>query len=265
MSALPSSASNAAGLAGHAAQLRPDTKASERQRHTHAMSLVQRCNREGPLALVAVTALHLLLLVGLVRHMSEPHVAMVPPTVMGMLVTAPPVVEPVPLPLLEQPLPIPAPAPRPVLQRQPTSPVPVAASSEHAVAAPEPVLPAATDAVPAQAPTVPTLAPAPPLAPVATHEPVVPPRADAAHLNNPVPVYPPISRRLGEQGWVQLDVYILADGTVGEIKLKRSSGYARLDQAALEAVRNWRYQPARRGNEAIAFWYVQPLTFSLDG
>jgi protein TonB len=69
---------------------------------------------------------------------------------------------------------------------------------------------------------------------------------------------------LGEQGRVELDVYILADGSVGEIKLKRSSGYSRLDQAAADAVRQWRYQPARRGSEAIAFWYVQPLTFSID-
>jgi protein TonB len=95
--------------------------------------------------------------------------------------------------------------------------------------------------------------------------PVVPPRADAAHLINPAPAYPAISRRLGEQGQVQLDVYILTDGSVGEIKLKRSSGFPRLDQAALDAVRHWRYQPARRGHEAIAFWYVQPLIFSLDG
>jgi periplasmic protein TonB len=212
---------------------------------------------ESPFALVAVTALHLLLVGGLVRHMSEPRVAVVPPAVVGMLVTAPPMVEPVPLPMIDQP----RLAPRPVARRQPTPPLPVAAPSERTVTAspPEPEASVAVEAAAQQVP--PWSSPAPEAAP----QPVVPPRADAAHLNNPAPVYPSISRRLGEQGCVQLDVYILADGSVGEIKLKRSSGFPRLDQAALEAVRNWRYQPARRGNEAIAFWYVQPLTFSLEG
>lgn len=93
---------------------------------------------------------------------------------------------------------------------------------------------------------------------------MVPPRSDAAHLNNPAPVYPVVSRRLREQGRVLMDVYILPDGSVGEIKLKRSSGSARLDQAALDAVRQWRYLPARRGNEPIPYWYVQPLDFTLS-
>ncbi len=93
--------------------------------------------------------------------------------------------------------------------------------------------------------------------------PVVPPRSDAAHLDNPAPAYPPVSRRLREQGTVLLDVLIRADGSVGESRLKRSSGHARLDEAALEAVRRWRYQPARRGTEPIPFWYVQPIEFRL--
>jgi protein TonB len=87
---------------------------------------------------------------------------------------------------------------------------------------------------------------------------------DAAHLNNPAPAYPALSRRFGEQGQVLLDVHILADGRVGDIKLRRSSGFSRLDGAALEAVRHWRYVPARHGNEPIAYWYVQPVTFSLN-
>lgn len=74
-----------------------------------------------------------------------------------------------------------------------------------------------------------------------------------------------MSKRLGEQGTVQLSVYVLQDGSVGEVKLKRSSGHQRLDQAALDAVRLWRYQPARRGSEAVATWFIQPVTFSLDG
>ncbi len=66
-----------------------------------------------------------------------------------------------------------------------------------------------------------------------------------------------------EEGRVLLDVYILPDGLVGEIKLKRTSGHPRLDQAALEAVKRWKYQPARRGNVPIPYWYVQPIDFSL--
>lgn len=90
------------------------------------------------------------------------------------------------------------------------------------------------------------------------------PRSDAAHLNNPAPSYPSMSRRLGEQGRVILEVYILANGTVSEVKIKQSSGFSRLDNAAIQAVKKWRYQPARRGQQAIDFWYIQPLSFSLN-
>ncbi|XVJ71783.1 MAG: energy transducer TonB [Rhizobacter sp.] len=211
---------------------------------------------------MAVALLHLLLAVVLIQYFNQHNLPVAPPAVVGMLVTAPPVVEPVPLPAVAQPQP--QPPPRPVVRRQPVPPAPVAAPSERAVTAapPVPAPPAVAEAAAVEA--LPSPAPPAP-APVAVPAPVVPPRSDAAHLNNPAPAYPPVSRRLGEQGRVQLDVYILADGSVGDIKLKRSSGYPRLDQAALEAVRQWRYQPARRGSEAIPFWYVQPLTFSLEG
>lgn len=92
---------------------------------------------------------------------------------------------------------------------------------------------------------------------------MIPPRIDASQLDNPAPSYPSRSRQLREQGRVLLDVYILPDGTVGEIRLRESSGFPRLDRAALEAVRGWRYVPARRGGEAIPYWYVQPINFTL--
>lgn len=95
------------------------------------------------------------------------------------------------------------------------------------------------------------------------YEPVAPPRSDASFLNNPAPRYPPESRRRREEGRVLLDVFILADGTVGEITLKRSSGYPRLDESALDAVRRWRYVPAKRGTVPIDYWHVQPLDFEL--
>jgi protein TonB len=261
MSGFSPSLSHAAGLNGHPLGTLAETTPPALMLQAQGEPAPVAINPENPWALVVVVALHVLLLGGLAHHWSQARVTVVPPAVVGMLVTAPPVVEPVPLPMVAQPQPV----PRPVMRRQPVPPAPVAAPSERAITAPppEPVAPVAVDPAPVQAPPAPPAVAAP--EPKAVPEPVVPPRSDAAHLNNPAPAYPPISRRLGEQGRVQLDVYILADGSVGEVKLKRSSGYPRLDQAALEAVRQWRYQPARRGSEAIPFWYVQPLTFSQDG
>lgn len=60
-----------------------------------------------------------------------------------------------------------------------------------------------------------------------------------------------------------LDVHILPDGSVKEVRLRSSSGFPRLDEAALEAVRRWRYVPARQGDKPIAYWYLQPIVFSL--
>lgn len=99
---------------------------------------------------------------------------------------------------------------------------------------------------------------------VAPEPEVIPPRSDASSLNNPSPTYPAMSRRLAEQGKVLLDVLILANGKVGEIKIKQSSGFKRLDDAALQTVKQWQFQPAKRGNQAIDYWYVQPISFSLN-
>jgi protein TonB len=89
------------------------------------------------------------------------------------------------------------------------------------------------------------------------------PRIDAAHLNNPKPPYPAASRRLAEEGTVMLSVHIMADGTVADVRLKQSSGYPRLDNAAIGAIRKWRYIPAKQGNTPIPYWHTQAITFSL--
>ncbi|HEY8025035.1 MAG TPA: energy transducer TonB [Burkholderiaceae bacterium] len=90
------------------------------------------------------------------------------------------------------------------------------------------------------------------------------PSAEASAAGNAKPAYPKISRALGEQGCVLLDVYVEMDGTVGEIRLHQSSGFDRLDQSALRAVRQWRFKPARQGGKQVATWYVQPITFNLQ-
>ncbi len=85
----------------------------------------------------------------------------------------------------------------------------------------------------------------------------------AAGLGNPRPQYPWISRRRGEQGRVVLEVAVAADGRAKEVRVKRSSGFARLDRAALAAVRAWRFSPALRGGRAVAGRIDVPIAFRL--
>lgn len=93
---------------------------------------------------------------------------------------------------------------------------------------------------------------------------MVPPRFDAAYLDNPQPSYPVLSRRLGEQGRVLLRVLVSGEGRAREVLVKGGSGFARLDQAAREAVLRWRFLPARQGSQAVEAWVLVPITFSLS-
>lgn len=103
--------------------------------------------------------------------------------------------------------------------------------------------------------------PAPPPSPAP--EPVIPARFDADYLQNPQPLYPPMSRRAGEEGKVVLRVRVGVQGTPLSVEVKQSSGYNRLDGAARVAVEKWRFVPARQGNEAIESWVLVPLHFTL--
>jgi protein TonB len=84
-----------------------------------------------------------------------------------------------------------------------------------------------------------------------------------AGLGNPRPRYPWISRRRGEQGRVVLEVAVAADGRAKEVRVKRSSGSARLDRAALAAVRAWRFKPALSYGRAVAGRIDVPIVFRL--
>lgn len=153
-----------------------------------------------------------------------------------------------------QPLP-PPPAPPKVVQRtvkpvaQPVlAAAPAPAATSTFVVAEQPV---ATPA-PVQAPPAPA-APA-----------LVEARFDADYLSNPKPPYPAASRRLGETGTVHLRVHVSASGEAIKVQLKKSSGFERLDNSALETVAHWRFVPARRGDEAVAAWVVVPIVFELS-
>jgi len=92
-----------------------------------------------------------------------------------------------------------------------------------------------------------------------------PPRFGVSYLRNPSPEYPPISRRLKEQGKVMLRVMVTAMGEPAAIEVDKSSGFERLDQAAIEAVKQWRFVAAKRGEQAVNAWVLVPLSFSVKG
>ena len=110
-------------------------------------------------------------------------------------------------------------------------------------------------------PVEPPLPPVP--APIAAPAPVIPPRFVAAYLDNPAPAYPASAKRLGEAGTVTLRVLVNPHGRAESVEVERSSGYRRLDRAALDAVRKWKFVPAKQGDQAIAAWVLVPLNFEL--
>src|SRR5262245_7451632 len=77
------------------------------------------------------------------------------------------------------------------------------------------------------------------------------------------PPYPSSARRAGAQGTTLLRVFVAQDGRVGEIVVQESAGHPDLDRAATDAVARWRFEPARRGSEAVGMWVLLPVQFQL--
>lgn len=92
----------------------------------------------------------------------------------------------------------------------------------------------------------------------------VPADSNAAYLNNPKPEYPLTARQRHWQGTVLLRVYVGADGKALQVTIQRSSGHDTLDESALDAVKQWRFVPAKRGDSAEASWATVPIIFELD-
>lgn len=94
---------------------------------------------------------------------------------------------------------------------------------------------------------------------------ITPPVFNANYLDNPAPAYPAPSRRMREQGRVILRVLVRTNGTAAQVQVRTSSGHARLDDAARDAVQQWKFVPARRGAEPVEEWVLIPVSFRLDG
>ena len=193
----------------------------------------------------------------------------IPVTVMAEVIEpAQPQVEPAaaavpapPAPAIKQQKTVPdLPAPTPPPQKIESSPVVLETPSALApVVEPSPPAPTQT---PLAAATASNAAPA---ASAATPAPpkIELPSSKADYLNNPHPPYPPFSKRMGEQGLVVVRALIEVNGTASKAEVKTSSGFDRLDAAALQAVLKWRYVPGKRNGEPQAMWFDVPIDFHL--
>jgi protein TonB len=91
------------------------------------------------------------------------------------------------------------------------------------------------------------------------------PSATGRGARAPLPEYPPAARRAGEAGTVTLNCYVSEAGKCGEVSVVTSSGFERLDEAALaEVQRNWRFVPARENGKPVAAWHTFAITFRLN-
>lgn len=202
--------------------------------------------------LIVVLALHAAVLWGLWQYRLLPD----PREAMTLFVNfiAPPAPEIVPPP---------RPKPKPVEEHRPhpkTTPLvaetPVVAPVDF-VAPPPPAQPA------------PVVAPPEPVAPAAPPLPLGPMtlagELSVACPQRMAPSYPPTSRRLGEEGTVVLRVELDEQGKVCAARVSGSSGFSRLDEAALGAVRNWQCHPAQRDGRPVRAVALQPFKFILQG
>ncbi|MDE2583823.1 MAG: energy transducer TonB [Betaproteobacteria bacterium] len=218
-------------------------------------------SRRGLLFLI-VLAFHAVLLAWALSARTPMPAVMVPLPVSVRLIQEASVIKPqlLPAPLVP---PVPQP-PRAIKPPQPRMPAPLPASvtpSSAPILAAAPSTKASSDFAvaeprPAVANPVAAPAPVPSLAQA---------RFDADYLHNPKPAYPPLSRRLGEEGKVLLKVSVTAQGTAEQVEVHKSSGFSRLDAAARDAVQRWRFVPARRGDEPVAASVLVPITFALEG
>jgi TonB family protein len=83
------------------------------------------------------------------------------------------------------------------------------------------------------------------------------------YKENSPPVYPEIARVRGYEGIVLVFAEILPNGLVGEVKIRKSSGYAILDQSAIQAVKPWKFEPAKKSGRPFTAWVELPIKFIL--
>lgn len=169
----------------------------------------------------------------------------------------PPPPAPEPPPIVKPPEPVPPKTPKPVVPPQ-AMPRPAEAKPVPKVPpkpSPDPKPPESPPPKPQPSVAIPP-APAPSQARIAVDKPPVPRRRIK-------PEYPRGARERGEEGDVTLELDISESGTVNDVRIIASCGFAELEQAAIQTVKRARFTPARRGNSKVPASARITLTFRL--
>jgi periplasmic protein TonB len=201
-------------------------------------------------------AVEMVVPVEVLAQIIEPPKPVVPPP-------PPPVVPKEPPPVPKQAVIKPAPpvpktqAPPQILAVETPTPAPNAPAQVQ-IAPPAPILPPSVP-VAAEASPAPTPAPTPVPAPAVK----VAPSTDADDLYNPNQRYPRMSLSMGEQGSVMVRILIGANGLPKKAELQKSSGFERLDQAALEYVMQSRYKPGTLNGVPNEMWMGRTVTYTI--
>lgn len=150
---------------------------------------------------------------------------------------------------------LPEPAPEPMPEPEP-------------VAVPEPVMVAMPEPVTETAPAVEPAETAPRPEPAAIEQAASPieskgVESEASVLGTFSPAYPRMSQRRNEEGTVRVSIGVRADGTAGRVEILQSSGFHRLDEAALEGARKTSFAPALRRNRPVESTIELSFTFRL--
>lgn len=122
---------------------------------------------------------------------------------------------------------------------------------------------APVEPVSAPQPTPPAAASPAPAAPAPAVEHFTEANFKANYLTNPKPEYPSIAKSRGWTGKVMLRVQVSPEGIANSVEVETSSGHEMLDEAAIDAVKKWKFIPAKKGETAVASAVIVPIVFSL--
>lgn len=226
-------------------------------------NLEQKTTIQSKFGLLLVLIGHVAVIFFLAQKTLEPLAKIKPSAPMMVSLIAPPAPEPVLVPVIEPPKQVVE--TKPIVKKVVEKIRPIETPAQRLFeATTEQPLNEDKPAVQVEPVQVAETAKAPPKSEPVVEDKIEPPRFGVSYLNNPAPDYPAMSRRMGEEGRVLMRVLVSADGAADDVQIEKSSGSERLDNAAISAVKRWRFIPAKKNSQPLSAYVLVPMKFVLD-